>query len=192
MNLSIIIVSYKSDHLLESLIKKFSLKHEIIIVENSLQYSTKKNIEKKFKNSKVIIPAENLGYASAFNLAMKKCKNNFIITLTPDVLISRKLIHGIEKLLNRFNKFSLLAPEYKNKKIYQNYTPIMNNKKNEFKFKNYEFIKAKDIDWCFCIINKSKFKTKKILDENFFYILKQWIFVKTCITKTKKCILSKI
>ena len=83
------------------------------------------------KNLKIlIIPAENLGYASAFNLAMKKCKNNFIITLTPDVLISRKLIHGIEKLLNRFNKFSLLAPEYKNKKIYQNYTPIMNKKMN--------------------------------------------------------------
>ena len=191
MNLSIIIVSYKSDHLLESLIKKFSLKHEIIIVENSLQYSTKKKIEKKFKNSKVIIPAENLGYASAFNLAMKKCKNNFIITLTPDVLISRKLIHGIEKLLNRFNKFSLLAPEYKNKKIYQNYTPIMNKKKNEFKFKNYKFIKAKDIDWCFCIINKSKFKTKKILDENFFLYFETMDLCKNLYNQNKKMYIIK-
>ena len=65
MKLSVVIVSYKSDHLLEKILKDFSKKHEIIIIENSLQASTKKNIEKKYSNAKVIIPPTNLGYAAA-------------------------------------------------------------------------------------------------------------------------------
>ena len=36
-----------------------------------------KMLEKKFKNVNVIIPSENLGYAKAFNLAFKKCKNKY-------------------------------------------------------------------------------------------------------------------
>ena len=71
MKLSFIIISYKSDHLLNSLLKKIPKKHEIIIIENSLQKKTKQKIEKKYKNSKVIIPKKNLGYASAFNKAFK-------------------------------------------------------------------------------------------------------------------------
>ena len=168
MKFTIIIISFKSDHLLEKLIKKFPKKYEILIVENSLQSKTKVKIEKKFKKSKVIIPKKNLGYASAFNLALKKSKNNFVFTLTPDVIVINKLILNIEKIVKNFKDFVLLAPEYRNKKIYQNYSPIDNSKFKVLKFKNFQLTRAKDIDWCFCIINKSKFKTKTILDENYF------------------------
>ena len=168
MKFTIIIISFKSDHLLEKLIKKFPKKYEILIVENSLQNKTKVKIEKKFKNAKVIIPEKNLGYASAFNLALKKSKNNFIFTLTPDVIVNNKLILNIEKIVKSFKDFVLLAPEYRNKKIYQNYSPIDKFKNQILKIKNYKLTRAKDIDWCFCIINKSKFKTNTILDENYF------------------------
>ena len=187
MNLSIIIISYKSDHLLVNLIKKFSSKHEIIIVENSLQKKTKANLEKKFKNAKVILPKKNLGYASAFNLALKKSRFNFVITLTPDVLINKKLVIDIEKLLKSFNKFSLLAPEYNNKKIYCNYTPDTNsNIENIKKYKKYKLIEVKDIDWCFCVINKSKFKNKKILDENYFLYFETMDLCKNLYKKKKE------
>ena len=83
-----------------------------------------KELEKKFKNVSVIIPTENLGYAKAFNLALKNCKNNFVLTITPDVLINKNLIDKIEKIINKFNRFALLAPEYKNQKIYKNFTPF--------------------------------------------------------------------
>ena len=72
MNLSVIIVSYKSDHLLESIIKKFSLKHEIIVVENSLQINTKKKIENKFKNSKVF---------SCGSISFTRCINDPHVTI---------------------------------------------------------------------------------------------------------------
>ena len=167
MKLSFIIISYKSDHLLNNLLNKISKKHEVIVIENSLQKKTKYKIEKKFKNSKVIIPSKNLGYASAFNKAFKLSKNNFLITLTPDVVINKKLILQIEILINRFKNFHLMAPEYRNQKIYRNFTPISNSK-SMFKIYRHEIIAVKEIDWCFCILNKKKFKSSQILDENFF------------------------
>ena len=191
MKLTIIIISFKSDHLLEKIIKKFPKKCEILIIENSLQEKTKIKIEKKYKNSKVIIPEKNLGYAAGFNLALKKSKNNFVITVTPDVLINKQIILNIEKLLKNFNNFTLMAPEYKNKKIYQNYTTINNLTKNIVKFKNYKLTRVKDIDWCFCILNKSKFKNKKILDENYFLYFETTDLCKTLYRNRKKMYIIK-
>ena len=124
MKLSVIIISFKSDHLLEKIIKKFPKKYEILVVENSLQKNTKQKLENKYKNLKVIIPEKNLGYATGFNLALKKSKNNFVITITPDVKIEKKLILDLEKIIRNFKNFTLMAPEYRNDKIYKNYSPI--------------------------------------------------------------------
>ena len=190
MKLSFIIISYKSDHLLNNLLNKISKKHEIIIIENSLQNNTKYKIEKKFKNSKVIIPNKNLGYASAFNKAMKLSKSNFLITLTPDVVIDKKLILKIETLLSKFKKFYLMAPEYRNQKVYQNFTPISNSN-NLIKIKNHKMLSVKEIDWCFCIINKRKFKSSKILDENFFLYFETMDLCKKLFKNRKKMYIIK-
>ena len=143
MKLSIIIVSFQSEHLLKKLLVNFPKKYQVIIVDNSKLKSTKNKIEKKFRNTKVIIPKENLGYAKAFNLALKNCKNDIILTLTPDVLINKNLILNIEKFLTNFKNFTLIAPEYKNQNIYKNYIPFRNGKlykniKTNYKF-NYFF-----------------------------------------------------
>jgi len=126
MKLSVIIISFQSNHLIKKILSNFKKKHQIIIIENSMIQSTRK-LEKKFQNTNVIIPTENLGYAKAFNLALKKCKNNFVLTITPDVLINKNLIEKIEKVINKYKKFTLLAPEYKNQKIYKNFTPFETN-----------------------------------------------------------------
>ncbi len=136
MKLSVIVISFQSGHLLKKILSNFKKKHQIIIIENSMTQSTKM-LEKKFKNVNVIIPSENLGYAKAFNLAYKKCKNNFVLTITPDVIINKNLIEKIEKIINKFKKFTLLAPEYKNQKIYKNFTSLENN----------EFLKKKNMQF---------------------------------------------
>ncbi len=167
MKLSVVIISFKSDHLLKKLLINFPKKYQIIIVENSLLKSTKE-LKKKFKNINIIIPNENLGYSKAFNKALEKCDNDFVLTITPDVLISKNLILKLEKILNNFKKFTLLAPEYKNQKIYKNFTSYNKIKIKKNKISNFKVEEVKEIDWCFCIINRKKFKSSKILDENFF------------------------
>ncbi len=125
-------------------------------------------LEKKFKNVNVVIPRENLGYAKAFNLALNKCKNNFVLTITPDVLINKNLIEKIEEIIDKFKNFTLLAPEYKNQKIYKNFSSLDNIEFLKKEICSFKIEKVKEIDWCFCIINRKKFKKSKILDENFF------------------------
>ena len=55
-------------------------------------------LEKKFKNVEVILPNKNLGYAKGFNLAFRQCKNNFVLTFTPDVIINKNLISFMQVL----------------------------------------------------------------------------------------------
>lgn len=168
MNLSVIIIAFKSDHLLDKLIRSFPKKFQIIIIENSRNIKVKKRIEKKFKNTKVVIPNENLGYAAAANLGIKNCKNNFVTIATPDISISLSTMNNFLKLINKFNNFSLITGVYKDQKIHRNY--VLRNKKNinEFKVGKFNLKEVNDIDGCFLILNKSRFNSNKIFDENFF------------------------
>ena len=63
MNLSIVIVSYKSDHLIENIISSCPSNFEIIIIENSINKQLKTKLENKYSNVKVILPNENLAMA---------------------------------------------------------------------------------------------------------------------------------
>ena len=55
MNLSVVIVAFKSFHLLEKLIKSIPKNYEIIIIENSLDREIKEKFE-IYSNVRVIIP----------------------------------------------------------------------------------------------------------------------------------------
>ena len=80
MNLSVVIVAFKSAHLLEKLILSIPKKYEVIIIENSLDKEIKNNFE-KYENVQVIIPKENLGYGKTFNLGLGMSKNNFTLII---------------------------------------------------------------------------------------------------------------
>ena len=55
MNFSVVIVSFKSFHLIEKHIKAVGEKQQIIIIENSLDKSLKEKLEKIYSNVEVII-----------------------------------------------------------------------------------------------------------------------------------------
>ena len=97
MDISIVIVAFKSDHLLQNLIKNISSQYEIIIIENSLQIETKKVLEKKFSNLRVIIPDENLGYSGGVNLGVKESKNNYVFILTADIYFNNEMFQNFEQ-----------------------------------------------------------------------------------------------
>lgn len=168
MKLSVVIISFKSDHLLSNLISKFPRNYEIIIIENSLQKKTKINFEKKFKNIKVFIPSKNLGYAGGVNMGVKKSKNSLVLIVTADINFSKIMIKNFENCVKNFNDFSLLAPVYKNNKIHRNYKIFNNNENNYFYIKNFKLLEVDEIDGALFLINKKKFKSNKIMDENFF------------------------
>ena len=83
--LTIILVSFHSNHIIENLINTLEKNIRIIVVENSLNKEIKPYLEKKFKNVKVIIPKENLGNGGGINLVLSLVKTKFSLYLDPDV-----------------------------------------------------------------------------------------------------------
>ena len=90
MNLSFVIVSFKSFHLVQKLIDSIPEENEIIIIENSLDNDLKIKIENLYSNVHVIIPEKNLGYGSGLNLGIKKSKNKFVMCMVADISFEKK------------------------------------------------------------------------------------------------------
>ena len=71
-DLTLVFSSYQSHQLLKKILKKFSNKYRIIIIENSCDYKIKKKFNNLKKKIEVIVPEKNLGLAKSYNLGIKK------------------------------------------------------------------------------------------------------------------------
>ena len=92
-NLTVLLVSFKSDEQILRLLSRFDKKINIIIVENSRNRNFKSFVEQKYKNVKVLVPKINKGWGSAINYAIKKTKTKYIMTLDCDISITNKNIY---------------------------------------------------------------------------------------------------
>ena len=74
-NTTFIIVSYKSDGVIEDCIKSLPKNSKILIIENSKNFK----IRDKFKNNRKIkvILNNNIGMGAANNIGLKKSKTQF-------------------------------------------------------------------------------------------------------------------
>lgn len=122
MNTTIIIVSYKSELLIDKNINRLSAKHKIIIIDNARDKTLKRNLEKKFKNVRVILNKNN-GFGQAANLGAKKSKTKYILFCSPDNFLEKKAIAKLEefskKLNDNFGLLILMEKEKLKKKIYE-------------------------------------------------------------------------
>ena len=87
MDLTIVIVSFKSGDILHRCIKSIDKKYPIIIIENSQNIKLKEEIEKKYENVECILPEKNLGYGAGNNLGIKNSKTKYVLTLNPDTIL---------------------------------------------------------------------------------------------------------
>ena len=89
-NLSIIIVTWRRDDLLEgclrSLYNVYSLKPEIVVVDNG-GASTTRRLCAQYKNVKYISSAVNLGYAGGNVVGLKYCTRDFVLLLNNDTIV---------------------------------------------------------------------------------------------------------
>ncbi|MBL6857560.1 MAG: glycosyltransferase family 2 protein [Pelagibacteraceae bacterium] len=168
MNISFVIISFKSFHLLEKIIENIPEKNEIIIIENSLDNNLKDKIEKLYNNVEVIIPEENLGYGRGLNLGVANSKNKNVMCMAADVSLKKECIIEISNILNTFHEFSILTPTYFDESVHKNYAINQNNGIKPIKILNNTLREVDDIDGAIMIINKEKFISKEIFDENIF------------------------
>ena len=84
-DITIAIVSFKSEEIIENSIKSINPKIPIIVVENSNNNNFKENLEKNFKNVKCILAKDNVGYSVANNIAINNSITKLVFIINPDV-----------------------------------------------------------------------------------------------------------
>ena len=170
MDITLVIISYNSFKLVDNYIKNLSKRVPVIVIENSRNKNVKYYLEKKYKNTSVLIPTKNLGYGAGLNLGIKKSKTKFVFCSTVDVIINNKNFFLFNKYKNLLKNLGMLSGTYNNEKVYKNY--IIENEKIIDKNLLKDGIREVDIIFGSAfLLNKKILKEKKILklfDENIF------------------------
>ena len=119
-NLSIIIVTYKSEDVIQDCIKSIPSDINILIVDNSGVQEFKQKIENKFSNVSCILSSKNLGMGSGNNLGLRNIKSDYALILNPDVILEEKTIDELILASTQIKEYSVIAPISKDEN-YPNY-----------------------------------------------------------------------
>ena len=181
-NLSVIIVSYKSDHVIENCINSIDSEIEIIVIDNSNNDQFKKKIETKYKNVKCILSEENLGMGGGNNLGIKNVNKDFALILNPDVSLANNSMNEIFVASKEIDNFGIISP-ISNKDEYPNYVL-----KKGHNFDPEKPFKVKSVDGYAMLLNLKQLKkidNFKFFDENFFLYLENEDLCKRLIEKNE-------
>ncbi len=164
-NITFVIVSFKSSHIIEKCIQSINSNIKIIVVENSDNVVVKKFLENKFSNVEVIITKQNLGYGKGNNFGISKVKTQYAFILNPDAILEKNCLSELSKAqINLKDDFTILAPNLSNNYGYS--SSPKNNLQNEIL--EVDYVKGFAI-----LINLKKINFDKIFDENFFLFLEE-------------------
>ena len=181
-NLSVIIVSYKSDHVIENCITSIDSEIEIVVIDNSNNDKFKDKIETKYKNVKCILSKENLGMGGGNNLGIKNVKKDFALILNPDVALENNSMNELMVASKEIGNFGIISP-ISNKDEYPNY--IL---KKDHNFDPDKPFKVKSVDGYAMLLNLKKLKKIEnfnFFDENFFLYLENEDLCKRLIEKNE-------
>ena len=164
-NLTFIIVTFKSEHIIYECIESLPKNSNIIVIENSNNKALKKDLEDKYSKIKVHVQ-ENNGMGSANNKGIKLCETDYAFVINPDVKFYKNTLNELINLSSKNNNYSILAPISDDEK-YPNYRI----KDKSFINNNNDYLNVDSVDGYAMLINKSKFKDNLYFDENFFLFL---------------------
>ena len=176
-NLSVVIVSFKSDHVIHRCINSIDKEIEIIVIDNSNNTKFKKSIEEQYENVKCILSPKNVGMGAGNNVGIKNTSKDFTLILNPDVILEKNSIEEIIKASKSLKPFGVIAPisdkiQFPNYKLYKN---------ENHKFDQSNPFKVKTVDGYSMLLNLKRLRKLdnfNFFDENIFLYLENDDFCK--------------
>ena len=175
MDLTIVIVSFKSGEILHRCLESIHKDLQIIVIENSIDNNFKIELETKYKNVKCFLPKQNLGYGAGNNLGINLAKSNYVLILNPDTILYENTIPNLMYQADLIKDFAIIGP-----KIVEN--DIQAKLKEKIDFQSVDYIKG------FAILFNKKFSDQSILMKIFSYTLRKLIYVKELLNQVIKYI----
>ena len=156
--LTVVIVTFKSDKKIINCLKSISNRIPIIIVENSNNKKFKKKIENEFNNVSCFLVGENKGYSFANNLGLKLVKTKFALVLNPDTILNKDAIKNFFFSADKVKDFWLIGPA--------------NDQMKNINFNQNNLKEVENLKGFAIFFNMSKFN-QSFFDENFFLFFEE-------------------
>ena len=157
-DLTVVIVTFKSDEIILNCLKSIPQEIPVIVVENSNDHDFKKKVENSFKNINCILTGENKGYATANNIGLNLVKTKYALVLNPDTLLDKNAINNFLKTAESLKEFWLIGPG--------------NDQMIDINFKEDNIKEVDNLKGFAIFFNMSKFNDK-YFDENFFLFFEE-------------------
>jgi len=162
-NLTIIIVTIKSESVIENCLDTIHPEIKKIIIENSSNQNFCKNLTSKYKNIECFSSGENYGMGKGNNIGIKKSKTRYVMILNPDTVLKSDTLEKIFMISKNLD-FAILSPisdniDYPNYKMQKN-----SNKTDE------DLFEVDSVDGYSMLLDTTKFN-QNYFDENFFMYL---------------------
>ena len=177
------IVTFKSEKVIFNCLKSIKNIKKIIIFDNSNDTQLKYKISKKYPNIKFIISKKNLGFGGGNNQILKKSKSKYVFLLSPDTILKKNCEHELLKQINKIKDFSLIAPLAKE----NNYGFF----KDSQKVTNKSFFEVDYVKGFAMLFNLKKIRKRQLFDENIFLYLEEIDLCKRLRKKNHKIYICK-
>jgi len=161
--ITFVIVTYKSESIIQDCLNTLPSESKKIIVENSNNINLGKDLKLKYDNIEIIL-SENIGMGAGNNIGLKSCKTKYAYILNPDTKLNKNTIKNLIYELNKISNFTIASP--------LNDDPNFPNYKiNNPEQKNLNILSVDSIDGFSMLIDLEKFSDQNFFDENFFLYL---------------------
>tara|TARA_S200000501_G_C20806442_1_gene736366 strand:- start:623 stop:1465 length:843 start_codon:yes stop_codon:yes gene_type:complete len=157
-DITIVIITYKSEKIIHKFVKKIPINIKTIIIENSKNNELKEKIERNYKNISFFLK-NNDGVSSSLNYAVSKISTKYFLQISPDINFTYEDLSLFKKLAEKLDdKFAAIGPRFIN----------VNNKSHKQikQAKEYDIIDS--IHGSCMFINKKCFEEIGGFDDNFF------------------------
>ena len=162
-NLTIIIVTIKSDKIIDSCLRSIDPDVKKIIVENSNNKDFLNKLLKNYKNLECFHTGKNLGMGTGNNFGISKSNTRYVMILNPDTILRKNTLNEIFNISKNLD-FAILSPISDNKDF-----PNFKIKKN-YSTSSKDLIEVDSVDGYAMILDKTKFDYN-FFDEKFFMYL---------------------
>ena len=162
-NLTIIIVTIKSQNVIHDCLTSIDPAVKKIIIENSSDKEFIESLKKKYQNIECYLTGGNLGMGSGNNFGIEKSRTRYVMILNPDTILKPDTLSQIfEKSKNL--EFAILSP-LSDDRNYPNYKT-----KKGIQTINNDLFEVDQVDGYAMILDKEQFNNVFFDEKIFMYL----------------------
>lgn len=196
MDLSIIILNYKTRGLLKECLKGIKLvepklDYEVIVIDNASDDDTPLMMAENFPEIKFIASDRNLGYAKGNNLGIKVAQGRYVMIMNPDIVVFPGIFEKLVEFMDSRPDVGVVGPKLLNPDkslqyscyrfpdfwipIYRR-TPLgqlrfAKEKLDKYFMKDFDHETIQEVDWLLggcLLIRRKALEEVGLLDERYF------------------------